>query len=129
MSTSLFSLSGGLRPPLQLPRSILLHSDSHAGNCPDEGDITGIGDGLSGSPATAAMAAAVVAIAAATETTGETAHDCHPTDVAHGAMLMGMSTRRNGYRSFLSLSGGLRPRLQPPRSILLHSDRHTGLAG
>jgi hypothetical protein len=30
---------------------------------------------------------------------------------------------------FLSLSGGLRPRLRPPLSILLLSDRYTGLTG
>ena len=54
-------------------------------------------------PAEEAMAAAVAAMAAATETTGEATHNCHPADVVHGAVLMGMNIFQNWYFPFIAL--------------------------
>ena len=91
MAASLFfSFSGGgATMAAATPFYPLLHSDKHLGNCANEGDISGTGDGLSGSPEAAAIAAAVVAMTAATETTGETAHDCHPADCQLQTWCMG----------------------------------------
>ena len=109
------------------PLCPLLHSDRHFGNCPNEGGIIGIDKGLSGSPAAAAMTAVVVAVSAATETTGETAHECHPAD---GAVPMGVSALLNGYRSpSFSLWGAAATAMATPFYPLLHSDKYTGLAG
>jgi molybdenum cofactor biosynthesis enzyme len=70
------------------------------------------------------VAAAVAATTAAAETTGEVTHNCHPADVVHGAVLMGMSTLQNGHLSLFSLSP-----VATTATATSFSHRHTGLAG